>query len=472
MSLYFPTLPLDILGRASSGIEPLAILEHSGDRHYRILSCNPPAGACGVHPGMSLQASLVLAPKLICRHRRVKVELQTLQRLAAWSGRFSSRISLVVPAEILLEVSGSLSLYKGLDALLDRVQSGLAELGYQPRLAVAPYPQAASFLVRGAQQAVVVDRQDLLERLGSLPVGVLPPDVLPAQLSEALGIVTLKDLFRLPGAGLRKRVGPELPALLDRALGRCPDPRPDYQPESRFRSGLELPVPVAATEPLLFVARRLLQELAGVLEARGTGITRLQFALRHPDGKATRLGLTLVRPGRDPGHWLVLFRERLEQTLLEQEVTAITLRAGRQQPLAARNGDLFEHDERPRDADDDTGLLERLQARLGQAAVRGVMLVDDHRPERAWNSVDPGNTQHCDVSSRQRPLWLLPEPRSLDRARCLSWRLRGPERIETGWWDGDDVSRDYFLAETSAGERLWIFRDRRRQSWFLHGFFS
>jgi protein ImuB len=49
----------------------------------------------------------------------------------------------------------------------------------------------------------------------------------------------------------------------------------------------------------------------------------------------------------------------------------------------------------------------------------------------------------------------------------------GPERIESGWWDGGDVQRDYYVARTPAGTRLWIFRERRAPAgWFLHGVFG
>lgn len=48
---------------------------------------------------------------------------------------------------------------------------------------------------------------------------------------------------------------------------------------------------------------------------------------------------------------------------------------------------------------------------------------------------------------------------------------RGPERIETGWWRGPDVRRDYYLVETSDGERYWLFRTIRGEGWFLQGAF-
>ena len=51
--------------------------------------------------------------------------------------------------------------------------------------------------------------------------------------------------------------------------------------------------------------------------------------------------------------------------------------------------------------------------------------------------------------------------------------LAGPERIESGWWDGADARRDYFVAIDGQGAWLWIFRDSGSQGgWFLHGLFS
>jgi protein ImuB len=47
-----------------------------------------------------------------------------------------------------------------------------------------------------------------------------------------------------------------------------------------------------------------------------------------------------------------------------------------------------------------------------------------------------------------------------------------PERIETGWWDGQDVRRDYYRAWNHRGMRLWVFKDCRESCWYLHGLFG
>jgi protein ImuB len=72
-----------------------------------------------------------------------------------------------------------------------------------------------------------------------------------------------------------------------------------------------------------------------------------------------------------------------------------------------------------------------------------------------------------------RPLWLLERPEPCD-ASHLHFE-DGPECIESGWWDGHDVARDYYVARDRRGARLWIFRNRRETDpagWFVHGWFA
>jgi protein ImuB len=122
-------------------------------------------------------------------------------------------------------------------------------------------------------------------------------------------------------------------------------------------------------------------------------------------------------------------------------------------------------------------LLDRLRARLGREAVRGIASVADHRPEHSWRWCDPGETG-IGIPRIDRPLWLLSQPQPLQTQSGRPW-LDGPldlgqerERIDTGWWDDQEVRRDYFVATTRHGERLWIYRELEGlQGWFLHGLF-
>jgi len=82
----------------------------------------------------------------------------------------------------------------------------------------------------------------------------------------------------------------------------------------------------------------------------------------------------------------------------------------------------------------------------------------------------------------QRPLWMLQKPELLRTEQglpCYEGKLKllsGPERLETGWWDDDGIARDYFVASNPRGVRLWVYRDRGKDShrrlWYLHGMFG
>jgi protein ImuB len=403
-----------------------------------------------------------------------------------------------------------------LDALCGQAEEALTRLDYKPRLAVAPFPETASLLARGEKDFQVLDPKDIPATIGKLPIDVLEPDASVVDKLRSLGISRVSDLLALPPAGLQRRFGPTLTDRLQRALGKCPDPRRPWRRPSRFRASLELPAAVHAAEPLLFVIRRLLKELAEVLTALGKGVDRLEILLRHDGKRTTRLSFGLSRQSRDAEHWLMLLRTRFEGMSFEQPVQAVELRAPRFLDLQAISGELFEN-EVPRE---ERHLMDRLRARLGDTAVRGVDLVEDHRPERAWRMVPPeiamddepsygggtgkssggvsgskytaanetvygsGNKlssklgegqSRCTaggVTDPHRPLWLLFSPVPLAKEAHKGWRLRNPERIESGWWDGNDVARDYYLAETPRGERLWVFRDLRSRGWYLHGVFS
>jgi protein ImuB len=468
LSLHFPTLALDIVRRGSCSTESLAILDTRETRH-RILLCNQSAAASGVRAGMSLPAALALEPALILKPRQCRAERAALDGLATWAQAYTPKLSIAGNCELVLEVAGSLRLFGGLEALIQKITDGIGFMGYAVGYAAAPTPQAASLLVRAQGRHVITENDALLPTLKTLPFSVFEADGKTADILKSLGLKSIEDLLKLPRPEIRSRISPWLLDCLDRALGRKPDPRQPFEPAPRFRAHLELPSPTASSQALLFGAHRLLQDMDSALTARNEGVAAMRLLLHHPRGPASLVRLGLAQPSRNPGRWQRVLRSRLDQLTLDQEVLALTLRGGRQTPLTEQTDDLF--DETPERLDNERlHLLERLQARLGEEAVKGIVLVRDHRPERAWRTALPGAASEPG-HGRRRPLWLLREPRCLQRLQSR-WRLNGPERIESGWWDGVDVSRDYFCAETESGERLWIFRDRRSRAWFLHGVFA
>jgi protein ImuB len=440
-----------------------------------VVSCNAAATHAGIRPGMPISAAHALAGGLAVHTREVQREREMLERLATWALQFTPTISLAEHATLLAEIGGSLRLFGGLTPLLGQARSGLAELGFDAFSAVTPTATGAALLARAGLELTLTDTAPLRSHLAALSIDLLEQDPATLDALEKIGVRTLGECRRLPRDGLARRFGESLLDELDRAFGDRADPRPPWIAPEVHTARLDLPSPVWEVEPLIFGAKRLLAELCGVLAARRQGLTQLSLTLRHEDCAPTVVLLSLSMPSRDPVHLLGLLRERLSTVALPARVESIALTAAETLQLAPRNFSFF--GERDALAENRLALVERLRARLGQDAVCGLALVPDHRPELAWQPAEPGSAAVASASN-PRPLWLFADPKSLPAnpkgtsPESLSI-LAGPERIESGWWDGNDVARDYFVARNAAGARFWVFRERSGTSgWFLHGVFA
>jgi protein ImuB len=347
---------------------------------------------------------------------------------------------------------------------------------------------------------------NFIDALAPLPLALTDADPAAIATLAAAGITTLGQAFALPRAQLARRVGADFVTFLDRVRGLVADPRPPFMPPPRYAGKIELPAPVENVEALAFAVNRLVHELSGWLTGRGLGVIELALTLAHERyiGVKTGIPATHVRfalavPAREHAHLIAVLRERLARVALPAPVESITLMTLTTASLASRNLGLLPGD----DAIATVPLIDRLRARLGEDAVTLVAPHAEYRPERAWHesgeirvekskvgldssaSSGSGNARQAKAESDPalfpafpRPLWLLSEPEPLGHLlEAQPWVLRdGPERIESGWWDGADVRRDYFIAENPRGETVWIYRDHRYGiddgEWFLHGVFA
>jgi protein ImuB len=478
LALHFPSLALDVCARGAPEPGPLAVAS-SPAANATVVACNPAARRRGVQTGMALAAACALDSGLKILARDAAAEQAALERAAAWAIQYTPAASIAPPADVLLEVAGSLNLFGGLSRLCGLIERGISELGYGACLACAPTPLAAQWFARAGLAVKIRHHDALRHALEQLPAAVLSRSPQVAALLEDIGARTVGDFLRLPRDGAARRFGQQPIDDLDRALGRFPDARPSFTPPSRFTAALPLPAPVHEAGALLFAARRLIAELCGLLAAGGNGVQRLCLTLAHEDHEDTQIALNLVAATRDPEHLVSVLRERLGRLHLARPATAIALASEALAPLPARSLSFLpatgDH------AETVSRLIERLRGRLGDEAVHGLGLAADHRPEQAWRTGEPGRAAAAgDPACRvPRPLWLLAVPQRLDAstdAPCYEGPLTllaGPERIESGWWDGGDVTRDYFVARNPAQSLLWIYRERRGSSaWYLHGFFG
>jgi protein ImuB len=497
--LLLPSLPLDVFARAVAPDDvhrPFVVA--SGGHYPRVVAVNAAARAAGIRRNQLISAALALAPAVAMRDRDISAEEAALADIATLLLAFTPGTSLALPNAVLAEIEGSVRLFGGLPRLLQQLLQQAQSRGYDALLALAPTPIAALLLARAQHATLVLDADALPGALAALPLALLDIDADTLATLKAAGISTFGAAQALPRAGLARRFGQRVVDMLDRALGRAPDPREPYRPPPRFERRLPLPVPVDTVEALGFGVNRLVNDLGDWLLARGLGVTRMSLALVHErhvrerGTPSTLVTFALGAPARTPAHLNSVLRERLARVELPASVEAIALTGDETAPLASRNLGLLPEDEA---AAVIVPLVDRLRSRLGDRAVATLATQSEHRPELAVREELPAPSRKLGVTARNRratgkpadrdlaitsprPLWLLGEARPLGaELEARPWILRdGPERIESGWWDGRDCRRDYFVAENPQGEIVWIYRDHRYGTddgeWFLHGLFA
>ena len=465
--ILLPRLALDgALRRCADPGAPLALV--SGARQRRVLhAVNPAARALGLRRGMALTAAQALASGFATIDHDPDEEARWHRFLAAWAYRFSSQVSTRHPHALLVEIQGSLGLFGPWPRFEARLREELGQLGFAHRIVAAPNPVAARALAN-VHDGLAIDAGAPLRRaLGQLPVERAGFGPEAAAAFARMGMRTLRQVWTLPRDGIARRFPAAVLRHLDELAGEREVALDWYRPPDRFDLRIELGHEVESSQALLFPLRRLTADLAAYLAGRDGGVQRFALQLEHEDRPDTQVPVGLLAPERDAALLFELARGRLEQAPVPAPVRAIALVADELPAFVPAHRELFE--ERPQQAMAWTQLRERLRARLGEASVHGLRVHADHRPEKAWNA--EGGDGDAPVAMAPRPGWLLPRPIPLRGPPPVA--LDDCERIETGWWDGGDVRRDYHRARLSSGQQAWVFQPVPGEGgWWLHGWFA
>jgi protein ImuB len=401
---------------------------------------------------------------------------------------FTPRVAVEFPDAVLLELAGSQRLFGGMPALLAALRR---EFPRPLQLALAPTPLAAVLLARAGRNCCITGMHRLAGRLAPLSLTHLHWPEEELLRLRSMGVATLGELLRLPRAGLARRLGPERLRQLDRLAGQRADPRACIPAALRFSERIDPDHETLDRERLLLALTPALTRLEEFLRERQRGIVALRLTLHVRRAPPQVCILRCVVPEYRAARFAALLAARLEALVLAGPVRRMALTAGPLRRFVAASSELWTAGEHGGSAAATQApeFLQTLMARLGESAVYGLAQVDEHRPERQWMRIAPTAVRERvvpDAKAAHRPLGLLVQPLPLEIHCDAAGRVcqllhegrnldlvSGPERIESGWWDGGDVARDYYIARASTGAQWWIFREcGKPRRWFVHGCFA
>jgi protein ImuB len=482
-----PELPLQILLRRHSDWEaqPVAVVER--DKPLGIIQwVNERARAYGILAGMRYATGLSLSRELragVVAEGEIAEEVSLLTR-RLWS--FSPRIepSSREPGVFWLDASGLVPLYPSLEAWASAIREDLHQACFEAVVAVG-FSRFGTYAAAKSRTTNIVFRNPKQEQahLRAVPVNRLEFDPSLRDALGKLGIGTLGGFVDLPSTGIRKRFGPEAHELHRLACGdgwTRIEPRRLLEPVEKKKL---FDSPESSLDRLLVEIEAMLRSVLLELAQRQEALSSVQFSLLLDNGKEETERLTPAAPTLDSQQLLSLIRLRMETLSLSSGVMEMRIQ-GVGAPASLRQLELFREAPR-RNLAAVHRAFAKIRAELGNNAVVHARLHDAHLPEACFgweplNTLIPPKPARVAMRPLVRRIYSPPvelPPRA--RHEPDGWLITrfsdgpveeviGPHILSTDWWTRE-ISRAYHYVRTRNGRWLWIYNDRKRRRWFLHG---
>ena len=518
-----PAFPLQLLLRgrpewSEPPVPPVAVVDKDGPQG-RILWVNETAYRTRILPGQRYAAALSLSGDLRAEVVGARTLAEGVEAVVALLREFTPSVEPDEdePGTFWLDASGLARIFRSASRWAGAIEASLDEAGFRGGIAVG-FSRFGTYAVARAERRVVLFRSPEEETATArrVPLDRLGLDPPLRDALDKLGVRTLGRFLDLPHDGVRGRFGEEAWRLHRMAAGRMWQPLEPLVPDEPLARSAELEAPDGDSQRLLFRIKRLLDPLLDLLDERGSGVRELRvgFVLDRREARGSRGAarwdetIRPAEPTADGAQLMDLIRLRLEAIDLDAGVVELELEV--EEDLVPADQMRLWNENTKRDPKAAARALARLVAELGEGAVAHARLHEGHMPEAGylWEPLAPGTaggatrpraaagarrseaTAESGAASPPAPppgvplvRRILPKPRPLPprshHLRDDGWlihgsdhgavsRLVGPFVVSGGWWR-QSVHREYHFAETQRGDILWVYFDRRRRRWFLHG---
>ncbi|MCL9783608.1 DNA polymerase Y family protein [Vibrio sp. S4M6] len=466
--LHFPRLQLESLFSEHCD-QPMAIVD---EKTHCIVQMNASAKEQGLQLAMGLGSSAALCSDLKVHPYDKLTETTALESIAQHLYLTTADMMLMPPNGLLLKVTDMLTLYQGLDNYWQAVRSSLALFNITYHFSTGFSPLSAQLLAQSATDQLMYEKSSMLYSLKCQPISSADISSAHLELLQRLGVKTIGDLLAIPLADIAQRFNIDLINYIGRLTGQFKHLIDFYSPPEHFESHLEMLFDIENVQWLEKPLEKLLHRLEQFLKPRSLVAYELKLSLHLRDAEHHELAFTSACGESQASQWLTLCQLSLESLTLTHPIQGLTLCATRTGEKQTNNADLFS---KRQGQQDELALISYLQAKLGPDRVKKLGLSGDPRPEHATHFYSPMSlttpkrlaAKHDSIRCL-RPSFLLPAPQKIKESIQI---IQGPERIVTGWWDGSNIARDYFIARNHSGQWLWVFRTKNQQ-WYVHGHFS
>ena len=267
------------------------------------------------------------------------------------------------------------------------------------------------------------------------------------------GIHTLGQLAALDKEQLGARLGPEAIRMWERANGRSNRLLKLIRPPESFQESFEFEREIETAEPVLFMLRRFLEQLAVRLAAIYLVAKELTLRITFANKQSYERVFKIPQPTNDVDLLFRMLQTHLENFRSEHPIVAVALSADPIKPASEQFG-LFETTLRNPHQLSET--LARLTALLGADRIGTPVLEETHRPDAfrmeqfAWQvgAIDLNRPKAIEPTFRTalrrfRPnvpaSVLLDEdtPAHVRSAEMVGKIIeeRGPYLLSGNWWD-------------------------------------
>ncbi|MDO6566451.1 DNA polymerase Y family protein [Alteromonas sp. 1_MG-2023] len=460
---YCYQLTLDSYKKVESatGSEVPTVVYH--EKANQILQANTLAINEGIECGHGLAQAAALCPQVHILEYNRDAEKETLLSLANRLYPLASDIVIDSHNAIAIRLDNLLQYYGNLEALWRVLFDEITIAGIHFYFSTAWGVEAARLLAKNKTNKCTDKKETITLLLSGCRLEQTELDAKTIATLAKVGVRQIGQLLKLPVHELGQRFSNDTIRYLTALRGETFPQYVLFRPSISFQQTKTLSFEVENTQHLLPSIKALLQSLEHYLRARNLLSSSILFQVHFREEEPLPIEVNGAMPFATQKDWLVLVELKVETLLLPEPAIAVSLTCQQFEPIENDGNDFFSH---RFTTVAQKQLIGRLKAKLGDGSTLHPKAGDSHTFEgMTVNHIEETSPSYA---SDITPAFLFCEPMPLHLSTRICF---GPIRIQTEWWSNNPSKKDYFIAETSHGVRLLVFKDAKAH-WWTQGLYS